>query len=278
MKKPWIKWCALVIGALAAIVGVPIIINECYKANSGYMTIWGAADVLSYYGTILGTLVTVVTIVVTISFTRKQIQRESYLKNESDKWANIEAIISDALDKINPRRILMANINDTVVDNNFPDALLITIQKYQLDCRIATDQLFSYLSSEDFPKVKNLLDQIMQASNSFSTICEKEIKAYRGIKDLKARRTALETTELEKKYPNSFSTGVLVYCTEVLERTKDLKYDDIWNDIGSSNGEMAAAYEQVYRNLLALKGQTFDAIYTSIRKEANEILRFGGKR
>ena len=53
MKKPWIKWCALVIGALAAIVGVPIIINECYKANSGYMTIWGAADVLSYYGTII---------------------------------------------------------------------------------------------------------------------------------------------------------------------------------------------------------------------------------
>lgn len=53
MKKPRIKWCALVIGALAAIVGVPIIINECYKANSGYMTIWGAADVLSYYGTII---------------------------------------------------------------------------------------------------------------------------------------------------------------------------------------------------------------------------------
>lgn len=214
----------------------------------------------------------------TINFTRKQIQRESYLKNESDKWANIEAIISDALDKINPRRILMANINDTVVDNNFPDALLITIQKYQLDCRIATDQLFSYLSSEDFPKVKNLLDQIMQASNSFSTICEKEIKAYKEIKDLKARRTALETTELEKKYPNSFSTGVLVYCTGVLERTEDLKYDDIWNDIGSSNDEMAAAYEQVYRNLLALKGQTFDVIYTNIRREANEILRFGRTR
>lgn len=53
MKKPWVKWCALVIGALAAIVGVPIIINECYKANSGYMTIWGATDVLTYYGTII---------------------------------------------------------------------------------------------------------------------------------------------------------------------------------------------------------------------------------
>lgn len=55
MKKPWIKWG--IIGLLAVIIFVivvPIVINECYKANSGYMTIWGAADVLSYYGTILG--------------------------------------------------------------------------------------------------------------------------------------------------------------------------------------------------------------------------------
>lgn len=54
MKKPWIKW--VIIGLLAVIifvVVVPIIINECYKANSGYMTIWGAADVLTYYGTII---------------------------------------------------------------------------------------------------------------------------------------------------------------------------------------------------------------------------------
>ena len=55
MKKSWIKWFE--IGLLAVIifvVGVPIIINECYKANSGYITMWGAADVLSYYGTGFG--------------------------------------------------------------------------------------------------------------------------------------------------------------------------------------------------------------------------------
>lgn len=43
MKKSWLKW--LVIGLLAVIVfviGIPLIINECYKANSGYITMWGA--------------------------------------------------------------------------------------------------------------------------------------------------------------------------------------------------------------------------------------------
>lgn len=81
MKKSQIKW--VIIGLVAVIIfviGVPIIINECYKINSGYMTMWSAADVLSYYGTILGVLVAAATIAVTIRFTQKQIRRESVLK------------------------------------------------------------------------------------------------------------------------------------------------------------------------------------------------------
>lgn len=51
MKKSWTKWILAAAIALVLIVGVPIIINECYKTNSGYMTMWDAADVLAYYGT-----------------------------------------------------------------------------------------------------------------------------------------------------------------------------------------------------------------------------------
>ena len=75
MKKSWTKWILTAVIALLLIVGVPIIINECYKKNSGYITMWSAADVLAYYGTILGALVAVATVVVTILFTYKQIQR-----------------------------------------------------------------------------------------------------------------------------------------------------------------------------------------------------------
>ena len=46
MKKSWTKWILIAAIALVLIVGVPIIINECYKMNSGYMTMWSAADVL----------------------------------------------------------------------------------------------------------------------------------------------------------------------------------------------------------------------------------------
>ena len=37
---------------LLLIVGVPILINELYKKNSGYITMREAADVLNYYGMI----------------------------------------------------------------------------------------------------------------------------------------------------------------------------------------------------------------------------------
>ena len=98
MRKSWTKWILIAVIALALIVGVPTIINECYKTNSGYMTMWGAADALAYYGTILGALVAVATVVVTILFTYKQIQRDSFVKSENEKWAKIEEIFAMALE------------------------------------------------------------------------------------------------------------------------------------------------------------------------------------
>ena len=44
----------IVLAVLFFLIVVPICINECYKIGPGYITEWGAADVLSYYGTALG--------------------------------------------------------------------------------------------------------------------------------------------------------------------------------------------------------------------------------
>lgn len=52
MKK-FLKKVLAVLVLIAVIIGVPIGINECYKANEGYVTVWGGADVLSYYGAIV---------------------------------------------------------------------------------------------------------------------------------------------------------------------------------------------------------------------------------
>lgn len=45
--------------SLVAIIAVPIIINELYMKNDGYLTLWGAEEVLSYYGNVLAFIGTV---------------------------------------------------------------------------------------------------------------------------------------------------------------------------------------------------------------------------
>lgn len=82
-----------IIAAIFLIVGIPIIINECYKANCGYITVWDGADVLGYYGAILGSIIAVATLAITIIFTKKQIQRDSFLKNENEKWTGLRQFL-----------------------------------------------------------------------------------------------------------------------------------------------------------------------------------------
>ena len=276
MKKPWVKW--VIIGLLAVIifvVVVPVIINECYKANSGYMTIWGAADVLSYYGTILGALVTVATIVVTISFTRKQIQRESYLKNETEKWAKIESIFSAALDKVSPIRLLSEIIDTGLTD---PKAAIMILQKYQMSCQAATDQLIAFLNFADYPKVKVLIDRISNSVEEYDKICEREIAVYKNLQNFCGRTTAEETLRMEAEHPNAFPENTLSFCRKILDSTDGITLGDIERDISACNKEMVSAYETTHRNLLQLKGQTFEAINMETQKIADSILRFGGKR
>lgn len=57
-KKRWWFWSAISTTAVI-IVAIPFIINESYKINSGYITMWGASDVLSFYGTLLSFIGTV---------------------------------------------------------------------------------------------------------------------------------------------------------------------------------------------------------------------------
>ena len=277
MKKPWIKWCLLVIGILVALVGIPILINECYKVGGGYITIWNAADVLSYYGTIVGAAIAVATIAVTITFNRKQIQRESYLKSEHDKWKAIEAEIAEVLDRINPQRFFAVGIDSLSTPNDNYGFILSSFQKYQLDCQIALDKLISFLSSEDYLRIEDLFKKIRQTSDICFEICDEERKIYQKIQDLKSRDSILQMFELEKSAPKSFSKENLEYGLKVLENTSNVQSDDLWEKIGSLNIKMVEVYEGSFRDLLSLKRKAFDTIYAEIQKNADEILYFGRK-
>ena len=269
-----IKAIFIVIVIIILIIGVPIIINECYKLNCGYITVWDGTDVLGYYGTILGSVISVATLVITIRFTKKQIQRESYLQNEREKLSNLKSIFLEILDSINPILTLK-----NVIDNGFndPSKAINILQKYQMNCKTACDQLNAHLNISDYPNFKKLIDSIADISEELIRISQAEITQYSNLRFWKHRETALKIAQNEKALPGSFSKEDIAFSNDILEKTKDVNYEDIEKEIAKLNSEFIAIYEKQFRALLQLNGTTFEELQSEVHQRADKILRLIGK-
>ena len=265
----------IILGAVFLIVGIPVIINECYKANCGYITVWDGSDVLGYYGTILGSVIAVISIIVTITFTKKQIQRESFLKNEDEKWNRLREIFLQILNDINPMRVLK-----DVMDNDFtdPTKAIHLLQRYQLDCKMANDLLNVHLNMSDYPKFKELIDGIATTAEYFVGISQKEIDQYSDLRIWQHKDTAQEMLRIEKEHPGSFPEDHVALNEEVIEKIKTISYENINLQITQLNTEFVQAYEEKYRALLQLTGSTFEAIAIETQRQADSMLSFGKVR
>lgn len=264
----------IILLALFLIVGVPLIINECYKANCGYITVWDGADVLGYYGAILGSIIAVATLGITIIFTKKQIQRESFVKTETEKWSKIEAVFADVLDEINPIRVMKDTMDNGITD---PGKTMNILQKYQLTCEMAEDKLKVCVSSKDYAYVKTLVDSTVSAAKQFVATSQKQIDEYSKLLSLKRREIAEKAIKLQKQYPGSFSQTDMAEHSEVLEKTKDVKFDNIKNALCQFINETVAINNTVYKPLLKSKNKVFEEINADIQRRADEILRLRRK-
>lgn len=258
----------------AFLVGIPIVINECYKANCGYSTAWDASAMLGYYGTILGAIITVVTLVATITFTKKQIQRESFLKNESEKWSKLKSIFLDILSNINP----MGTLKE-VMDNGFinPTKAIHILQRYQMNCKTSTDLLNAYLNMNDYPKVKHLIDGIAEMAEEFVDISSGEIEQYSDFRILQNKDSAYQMVEIEKARPGSFSKENLATNQEIIEKLKNISSENINSQIAFYNSEFIKVYETKYRALLQSIGSTFETLEVATAQEADRLLNFDSK-
>ena len=267
---------SILAGAIIAVIlifGIPILINESYK-HGGYITMWGAADVLSYYGAVLGASIAVGTLAVTILFTRKQIQRESYLNDRKAAWAKIEDIFTAILKEINPIPPMKESIEMAQTE---PAKAVMVFQRYKMSCQTSTDELIAYLGNSDYLKVKALIDQIINVSNQFSQLADEEIDIYRKLLTFNGRTLAQQTIDIEEKYPGSFPEGQVSFCRDLLRDTDLLSYETFSKDLEKMNKKLIAAYESSYRPLQPLKRTIFEQIDSEVQKEADSILNFWRK-
>ena len=268
------KIVLIILGAIFLIIGVPIIINECYKANFGYSTVWNGADALGYYGAILGSVIAVVTLAVTIIFTKKQIQREGYIRIETEKLSKLETIFGEILDSINPMETMKK-----VMDNGFidPTKAINILQKYQLNCKTACDRLNAHLNMSDYPKFKKIIESIASISEEFVSISQGEIDQYSDLRLWSHRETSLKMLRNEEIIPGSFSPKDIAFSKDIVEKTSAIDYANIEKTIATLNGNFVDLYETKFRSLLQLYGATFEEEKSEIHKIANDILRIGKK-
>lgn len=269
-----IKIIGLIILFAFLIVGIPVIINECYKANRGYLTVWSGADVLGYYGSILGSAIAAITLVVTIVFTKKQIQRESYLKSEDEKWSKLESVFLKILDSINPISALK-----NVMDNGFtdPSKAINILQKYQMNCITACDQLNAHLNVSDYPKFKKLIDDIAEISGELIKISEEEFQQYSDLRFWNHKDNAIQMLEIEKEHPGSFPQDNIEFSKSILKITSSIQYTNIEEQIAKLNSDFVNVYETKFKALLQLTGATFEKINDEIQQNADSILRLRRK-
>lgn len=241
-----LKKCTIpfvIVGALFLIVGVPIIINELYK-RPGYVTMWSAADMLGYYGTILGATIAVTTIATTIWTTQKQIQIESYIRAENEKWKKLEYDIDIVISELNPSSLL-GRIDETMCsnDDDKTNDVLLLLHKYQAGCRKAI--LLGSTNNIEVRK-KQLIKingMLVKTALNYMSIAQNGINAYENLRDISI--AGVRNKELKKK---------------VNDLVREFQIN------------MVAEATDSYFKIKAAKEETFRKIYTDIQKEADSIL------
>ena len=269
-KKKNVRYALYVFAAIVLIIIIPIAINEIYKNNSGYVTIWGAADVLNYYGTVLGACVAVGALIVTIVFTKRQIQRDSFIKNQEEKWNRIEDLVSSSLVKIHPTKI--AEIISKATSKDFGETIS-ALHLFSFQAKTALDSLFGYISGEDYKLLESLLQTIQDEAERYCGIAMKLSSQYQKLIQLEIRKNAIQIQKTAQQNPTLFNED-LQNSQQILEETVDLNEKEIFTEMNVLSEQLSALRDNSYRGLLEKKRSTFTEIHDQWTKEAESILGF----
>lgn len=238
-----LSWQNVSIGILSLffVVGVPVIINEVYKAESGYITVWTASDVLAYYGTIIGAAVAIGTLCFTIQFTHRQIQRENYIHRENEKWKGIEKTIQDCIDIINPLTIslFIAESQSTNIMNGDFQEVGAKLAASKVNAQIALDKIMITLAREDLNRIDNLIKAIIEAQKYYIRMVENYFQMY----------------------------GQAYAAKELSDRTVLLL-----DGLNRYNDKIHSNHDTKYAELLTSKQAAFSDIYAEIDRTAEKYL------
>ena len=222
------KFIAIIISIiLVSVVIIPIAINESYKHGVVYVTKWDAADVLSYYGTLVSASATMMTIIGTILFTRKQIQRDRFLERNQEKWEKVDKVITQALITISPLNLRATGNMDT--PNGMIHNRLSGLQAYIIAAKTSLDMIKCHTDPDEYKLLGDFINEISEAIEQFCMIAHELELEYMAMQDLAICNGG--------RIPDAEFSLHLGRTNEIIKRKREV-FDKIYTDIEMQANQM----------------------------------------
>lgn len=274
MKKG-ITVIAVIFSFLILVVGVPLAINECYKAG-GYVTMWNAEDVLSYYGTILGSIVSIAVLAATILFTRKQIHHNQFVNKLSDKWKRVDEIIIHAIETIQPLQVSQI----VYADNGYEHAgeTIIRLQRHIMNMKMSLDMLHCHLDTTEGKRLQVLIQQILSCMGEVESLANEMVRQLSCIQNNKLHKNYKELLEFAQRFPGSIDEKTIQDYQNNLKENPYIAQEKITEEIGNIGLKLVNVYNTTYQSLLDKKREVFLEIEIENKKKTDTILNwFSGR-
>lgn len=221
-------------------VGVPLLINWLYSLPPVIHTHWSAADVLAYYGTLLGAAVGILTLYFTIRDGLLKFRTDYHLQNEIKMWQDIDEMFQQCLSDIHPSKLEMLLL--TYLPEGNPYALMAETIAFRVTVATSVDRLVSSVQNISDSDLHKLKDQLVSFKKKLLSIVERY-------------STLQQNTILDSYKSRSFSSQSSNTC-DISSFAKERV------DISA---QIQVLYDTDYCNLMISRGDFF-------RKKNKEIL------
>lgn len=274
-----LKRIIAVISSLASLlfltIGIPIIINECYKAG-GYITLWQAEDVLSYYGTILGATVSVAVLAATIIFTRKQIRHDQFANRQTQKWKSVDAIIIQAIEAVQPLQVAQMVYADMGYEH--AGETINKLQRHIMNMKKSLDMLTCHLDSTEGKRLGVLVQQILLCMEEVESLAQQMVQQLSCIQKNKLHENYKELLRLAVQSPDTVDDNTIQNYQDYLKANPYTSPDKITEEIGNIGLKLVGVYNSTYQSLLSKKREVFFEIERENAETADRILNwFSGR-
>lgn len=275
MKKKILFVIAVLLGVLLFVFGVPIVINECYKAG-GYETLWSAEDVLSYYGTILGATVSVAVLAATILFTRKQIRHDQFVNSQAEKWKSVDVIINQAIEAVQPLQVTQMVYSDAGYEH--AGETINRLQGHIMNMKKSLDLLNCHLNSDEMQRLSAFIQQILSCMEEVESLASQMVQQLSCIQQNKLHENSKELLRLALQSPGMVDEKIVRQYQNDLKANPYTSPDKISDEIGNIGLKLVGIYNTTYQSLLDKKREVFCNIERENMEKAEEILKwFSGK-